>query len=272
MIAAQRTSLVVQSGISAQQMKRTQDSDASEVIRRIPGISIIDDKFVMVRGLSQRYNNVWINQGAVPSSEADSRAFSFDLIPTNQLDNMVIIKSAAAPYPADFTGGFIQLSTKAIPDENSLSISLRSSVNSQTHYRGFSSTKTSGTDFLGFDTSLRPLRQGIHTVMNSFEGHPEAIDLLANGLNNDWKVRRKTPVGDLKLNLNYNQKWTWSDGAELGLLSGINYSNSYKSYRDMENSLFGSYDEINNHSVYLRQSTDQQFTQDVKWGALFNFA
>ena len=49
-----------------------------EVIRRVPGVSLIEDKFVMVRGLSQRYNNVWINGGAVPSSEADSRAFSFE--------------------------------------------------------------------------------------------------------------------------------------------------------------------------------------------------
>ena len=76
-VQEQRRSLVVQTGVSAQQIARTQDKDASEVIRRIPGVSIINDKFVMVRGLSQRYNNVWLNGGAVPSSEADSRAFSF---------------------------------------------------------------------------------------------------------------------------------------------------------------------------------------------------
>lgn len=79
MIEEERQSAVVQSGVSAQQIARTQDKDASEVIRRVPDISIIDDKFVMVRGLSQRYNNVWLNGGAVPSSEADSRAFSFSL-------------------------------------------------------------------------------------------------------------------------------------------------------------------------------------------------
>ena len=92
-IAQQRNSLVMQTGISAQQIARTQDKDASEVIKRVPGISIIDEKFVMVRGLSQRYNNVWINNSAVPSSEADSRAFSFDIIPSSQLDNMVVVKS-----------------------------------------------------------------------------------------------------------------------------------------------------------------------------------
>lgn len=272
MLTAQRNSLVVQSGVSAQQIKRTQDSDASEVIRRIPGISIIDDKFVMVRGLSQRYNNVWINQGAVPSSEADSRAFSFDIIPSSQLDNMVIVKSAAPQYPADFTGGFIQITTKSIPESNSLSISLGSSINSEAHYKNFYSSKSGKTDFLGFDSSLRPLQNGIHTAMNTFEGYPEAIDLLNNKLNNDWQVKKRTPVGDMKFNLAYNRAWQWNNGEELGLLASANYSNSYKAYRNMENSLFGSYDEVNNHPVYLRQSTDNQFTNDVKMGFLLNLA
>lgn len=271
-IAAQKNSLVVQSGVSAQQIKRTQDSDASEVIRRIPGISIIDDKFVMVRGLSQRYNNVWINQGAVPSSEADSRAFSFDIIPSSQIDNMIIIKSAAPQYPADFTGGFIQLTTKSIPDYNSLSISVGTSINPETHYRSFYSSKGSNTDWLGFDSSLRPLKNGIHTSMHTFSENDEAIDLTKNSLNNDWTTKRKHPLGDMKFNIAYNRAWEWSSGKELGLLANVNYSNSFKSYRDMENSLFGSYDEINNHPVYLRQSVDNQYSNDVKLGALFNLA
>ena len=78
MIEAAKLSDQVVSNISAQEIRRTQDNNAGEVIRRVPGVSLIEDKFVMVRGLSQRYNNVWINGGAVPSSEADSRAFSFE--------------------------------------------------------------------------------------------------------------------------------------------------------------------------------------------------
>lgn len=64
----------MQTGASAQQITKTQDKDASEVICRVPGISMIEEKFVMVRGFSQRYNNVWIYNSAVPSSEADARA------------------------------------------------------------------------------------------------------------------------------------------------------------------------------------------------------
>ena len=161
MMTAQKQSLLVQSGVSAQQISKTQDRDASEVIKRVPGVSIIDEKFVMVRGLSQRYNNVWINGGAVPSSEADTRAFSFDIIPSSQLDNMVIVKSPAPEYPADFTGGFITLNTKEMPTENSFLISVGTSLNDQTHFRDFKYNQGSASDFLGFDNGMRMPTAGL---------------------------------------------------------------------------------------------------------------
>lgn len=270
LISEQRKSLVVQSGVSAQQISKTQDKDASEVIKRVPGVSIIDEKFVMVRGLSQRYNNVWINGSAVPSSEPDSRAFSFDIIPSSQLDNMVIVKSPAPEYPADFTGGFIMVNTKDMPSENSFNISLGTSINDQTHFKDFLYNKGSGTDFLGFDDGLRTLDGGIKRTMNTYPNYPSRINLLTNGLNNDWTIKKKTPVGDLKFNMNYAHRWETESGRQFGLLASLNYSNSYKTYLDMDNSLFGSYDAVNGHSVYLRKSTDNQYNNDVRVGVLLN--
>lgn len=164
LITRQRTSLVMQTGVSAQQITKTQDKDASEVIRRVPGISIIEEKFVMVRGLSQRYNNVWINNSAVPSSEADARAFSFDIIPSSQLDNMLVVKSPAPEYPADFSGGFILVNTKDVPNSNLFNISVGGSMNDQTHFKNFQYNKGSGTDFLGFDNGLRFLSKRLDKV------------------------------------------------------------------------------------------------------------
>ena len=123
-----RTANVVASGVSAQQISRTQEKDASEVVKRIPGISIRDDKYVIVRGLPQRYNNTWINGAAVPSTESDSRAFSFDIIPSSQIDNLLVVKTLAAEYPADYSGGFIMITTKAIPDKNQTQIRDRKST------------------------------------------------------------------------------------------------------------------------------------------------
>jgi outer membrane receptor for Fe3+-dicitrate len=106
-------------GISAQQIQKTQDRDASAVVRRVPGVSIQDDRFVIVRGLNERYNTVLLNDAITPSTEVDTKAFSFDLIPSTAIDRMLIFKSGSADLPGEFGGGVIKIYTKTIPDGNS---------------------------------------------------------------------------------------------------------------------------------------------------------
>ena len=248
MIEAAKLSDQVVSNISAQEIRRTQDNNAGEVIRRVPGVSLIEDKFVMVRGLSQRYNNVWINGGAVPSSEADSRAFSFDIIPSSQIDNLVIVKSPSAEYPADFTGGFIQINTKDIPSQNSFSVSVGGNWNDATDFKDFRYAKLSSDYIKDGD-----------------------VNLLGSGLNNNWLVKSKKPVGDLKLGADWSRRWTLGEG-KLGMVGAVNYTNETRSYSDMINNLFGVYDSANDRSNYLRHSTDNQYNNNIRLGAMLNLA
>ncbi len=271
-IREQKQSRVVQTGVSAQQISRTQDKDASEVIRRVSGISIIDDKFVMVRGLSQRYNNVWLNGSAVPSSEADSRAFSFDMIPSAQIDNIVIVKSPAPEYPADFTGGFVLVNTKQQPLGSDFDISLGWGYNSQSTFHEFLYSEGSSTDWLGFDNGFRRPDAGMTQPLVEYPGAPGKIDPLANGLNNNWSVKSKYPVGDFKLNVSYSNLWRFDDGKSLGLTSALNYSNTYKTFTDMVNSLYGPYDTTNDKPIYLRKAADNQYSNDVRAGAMLNLS
>lgn len=263
-----KSSPVIVSNVSAQEITKTQDTNAGEVIRRVPGVSLIDDKFVMVRGLSQRYNNVWINGGAVPSSEADSRAFSFDLIPSSQIDNMQIVKTPSPEYPADYTGGFITITTKDIPAENTAELSVGGNWNDITSFSDFKYAKGSGTDFLGFDSGMRGLNGGINSTLNSIAGN--GVDLLNNHLNNDWRVRNMNPVGDLKLSGSLGRRWKLGD-RQLGMIAAFNYSNEYRKYEDMQNNLFGVYDAEKDESNYLRYSVDDQYNYNVRLGAMLNF-
>ena len=276
MIQVAKNSPVIVSNVSAQEISRTQDTNAGEVIRRVPGVSLIDDKFVMVRGLSQRYNNVWVNGGAVPSSEADSRAFSFDIIPSSQIDNLTIVKSPTAEYPADYSGGFIIVNTKEIPAENSFNIAVGGNWNTSSAFKDFSYSKGSGTDFLGFDNGLRNLNGGIQAALNpqlDANGKPVgdyATSLLGNGLNNDWLVKNRKPLGDLKLAASLNRRWMLG-GRTLGMLAAMNYTNEYRTYENMENNLYGIYDAANDKPNYLRHSVDDQYNNNVRLGAILNF-
>ncbi|MGM9777443.1 MAG: TonB-dependent receptor domain-containing protein [Prevotella sp.] len=248
MIEAAKLSDQVVSNISAQEIRRTQDNNAGEVIRRVPGVSLIEDKFVMVRGLSQRYNNVWINGGAVPSSEADSRAFSFDIIPSSQIDNLVIVKSPSAEYPSDFTGGFIQINTKDIPSQNTFSVSVGGNWNDATDFK----------DFRYANLSSDYIKDG-------------AVSILGSGLNNDWRVKSKKPIGDLKLGADWSRRWTIGE-SKLGMVGAVNYTNETRSFTDMQNNLFGVYDSANDRSNYLRRSTDNQNNNNSRLGAMLNLA
>ena len=224
-----KNSPIIVSNVSAQEISKTQDNNASEVIRRVPGVSLIDDKFVMVRGLSQRYNNVWINGSAVPSSEADSRAFSFDIIPSNQIDNLTIVKAPASEYPADYSGGFIMIDTKEIPATNAYAISVGGNWNDATVFQSF----------------------------------------LKNQRDDSWYTKDMKPLGDLKLSASMNHKWKLWDSM-LGMLATVYYTNEYRTYSDMANNLFGVYDTSNDRSNYLRRSTDNQYNNNDRLGAMLN--
>lgn len=268
MVQVAKNSPVIVNNVSAQEIGKTQDTNAGEVIRRVPGVSLIDDKFVMVRGLSQRYNNVWINGGAAPSSEADSRAFSFDLIPSAQIDNMQIVKTPSPEYPADYTGGFIVVNTKDIPVENMFQVQVGGNWNTATHFKKFAYSKGSSTDFLGFDSGLRSLSGGFNSNFATLSGS-DAVDLNGNKLNNDWIVRSHKPIGDLKLSASLGRRWKMA-GHQMGLIAALNYTNEYRTFSDMQNNQFGVYDERNDRSIYLSNSVDNQYNHNVRIGAMLN--
>jgi hypothetical protein len=120
-----RNSSVVSDGVSVDFIKKTPDRNVGDALKRVSGVTIQNDKFVLVRGLADRYNSAMLNKTLLPSTEPDRRAFSFDIIPTALIDNIIVSKSAAANLPGDWSGGLVQISTKDVSD-NFFNISLGS--------------------------------------------------------------------------------------------------------------------------------------------------
>jgi hypothetical protein len=120
-----RNSSVVSDGVSIDFIKKTPDRNVGDALKRVSGVTIQNDKFVLVRGLADRYNSAILNKTPLPSTEPDRRAFSFDIIPTALIDNIIVAKSASANQPGDWAGGLVQVSTKEVSD-NFFNISLGS--------------------------------------------------------------------------------------------------------------------------------------------------
>lgn len=270
LITRMREAAVVASGISSQQIARTQDKDASEVVRRIPGISVIDDKFVIVRGLAQRYNNTWINGMAVPSSEADSRAFSFDIIPSSQIDNILVVKTPSAEYPADYTGGFVMIDTKTAADRNAVSVSYGTGVNTSTHGHDFRQPLTSPTDFLGFDNGTRDFRNLPARV--AWDDMATADRVTRSSFNNDWSIAARRPIPDQKLSASLTRSRTTERGDKLGMALALNYSLTQRTTSDMLNAQYGVYNAAEDRSTARNEYLDDQYTTDVRLGGMANFS
>ena len=110
LVRLQRTNISSVDGINAETFRRTPDSKVSDVFKRVTGISVVDNRFVVVRGLNDRYNFALLNGLPLPSSESDKRAFSFDIFPSNMVDNLLVIKPTSLEETGDL---FVRLIPEA---------------------------------------------------------------------------------------------------------------------------------------------------------------
>lgn len=224
--AKQRTQVSISDGISAEQIRRSPDRNTSEVLKRVSGTSIQDNKFVIVRGLSDRYNATLLNNTILPSSEPDRKAFSFDIIPSAMIDNIVINKTASPDLPGDFSGGVIQVLTKDIPTENYLSLSAGSGYNSQSTFKSFALGDKDGIENFGFFKSSRNIPQGVPSTRNygqlTNNQKIEAGKLFSNSFQtNHFSAAMPSQAYQMSLGLRKELK----DKANIGAIISLSYRN-----------------------------------------------
>jgi TonB-dependent receptor len=145
----QKNSSSVSDGISADQIRKTPDNNAAQVLKRVNGLTIQDNKFVTVRGMSERYNNVMLNNSMLPSTEPNRRNFSFDIIPSNLIDNIVVMKTATPDLPGEFAGGVVLVQTKGVPDKDYITVAAGTGYNTLSIGQPFHSLKRAPSEYFG---------------------------------------------------------------------------------------------------------------------------
>lgn len=155
LLARQKNASEISNGISAEQISRTPDKNIGESLKRISGVSSVDNKLVLVRGIGERYNTAQLDGITLPSTEAQTRNFSFDLIPSSLVDNVVVSKTVTPDMNSSFGGGLIQINTKDIPTENFMSFTAGTAYNDQSTGKDFLSHKRGKYDYFGFDDGRR---------------------------------------------------------------------------------------------------------------------
>lgn len=270
-IMAARTSATVISGMSGREIGKSQDRNAAEVVRRIPGVSVIGDRYIIVRGLPSRYNNVWINNSSVPSTEADSRSFSFDMLPSSQLESILIVKSQSADIPSDFSGGFVKITTGSMPEKNELIISYGTGINSVTHFNDQLRTKTLTSDYFGISGKERGLRSVVPVRLDN-NNQSLVTDVTKGGFREDWSVTSGKALPDQRFSVMLNSAAKVFNDTKIGISTAINYTRSSQSYKEMLNARFGVYNVVSDNPEYIYNYTDNQYSLDTRLGGMLNIS
>ncbi len=176
-----QTAAAVTDAIGREQISDSPDSDAAAAMARVPGVSIVDKKFVFVRGLGERYGNTTLDGAVMPSPIADRKAVPLDLVPASFIENVSTSKSYLPRQPADYAGGLVQIETRKVPGENFFKVGLGTGMETATTGKSGLGYAGGGLDFLGIDDGLRALPDILPTDMPVNRRNLSSAELEAIG-------------------------------------------------------------------------------------------
>jgi TonB-dependent receptor len=255
-------------GISAQQIVKSQDRDAAAAIRRVPGVSIVDNRFVLIRGLAARYNSVLINDVITPSTEVDTRSFSFDLVPSNIIDRMIVYKSGSAELPGDFAGGIVKIYTKRRPEQNFLDAGLTLGYRANTTFQNVQSHTRGGLNWLGLWDKSQQLPTSFPTGLGEFNNlNPLQRAAYAQLLPNSWGLQNFTVNPDLRLAINMGRRFE-AGSVRISNLTSINYAMT----NQFSNVDFRLYDNGTIANAVAEKYNDANYARQTRLGILHNWS
>jgi len=273
LLAERRNAAQISDAIGAEEMKKNTGSDAADVVKRVVGISLQNDKYVFVRGLGDRYSNTSLNGSKIPSTEFDKKVVPLDLYPAGLLDKVKVSKSYTVDKPGDFAAGLVELETLDFPVTQTASVGFSAASHSVTTGNAFGQY-AGGLGFGGSGGQPLPadLPQESLTRQNPLTGEgftPEelqqiGLDILAQGP--VWTADGAGPrapfdgsAGNAPLDTGFNASYGNSFG-RLGLVVSGTYDHDYRTTEEEQN--FYRYSTSSPNNQFLADYYD--FDRDVE--------
>ena len=266
LLMAQKNNAGMTNGISAEQIRATGDNNTGQVLKRVSGITVQGDRFVTIRGVSDRYNNVLINGASLPSTEPNRRNFSFDIVPSALVDNVIVNKTATPDLPGEFTGGMVQINTTDVPFRNFLNIGIGTGFNTESVGNNFISHKRDKKAALGIVDDERKWfgdgRVFEQKQYVQYHGNKDTAALRAIGaqIPNRWQTYRYpyTPMQNFQLSGGANKMF--KNNSSIGAVAAITYRNELL------------YEEGEARSIQNYDYWGKRYRYNTTIGGLFNAA
>lgn len=280
LLTLQRKATTIQDGISAREISRFNAGNAADAMKRVTGASVVDGRYVFVRGLGDRYSSAQLNGQQLPSTDPYRNSMQLDLIPSNLLDNVIASKTFTPDQPGNFTGGNVNLETKSFPEEFTLSASVSLAYNTQSSLQsGFLTHRGGDTDWLGYDDGTRDMPEILQTetYVNEIsaasatrarrdEETANLLDNAARSLSQQHAPNFKDSGLDQAYQLSFGNQYSLGESAKLGLIMGGSFRRTFQFYDD---GVFSYWENTDANSPDLnidRELLDQRGTETPQIG------
>lgn len=235
LLLKQKSTISMTDGLSADQIKKTSDNNVAQVLKRVSGVTIESGKYVTVRGLSERYNNVQLNGSSLPSTEPNRRNFSFDIIPAALIDNVTVAKTFTPDMSGEFTGGLVEVSTLAIPEKSLLSVNIGTGFNTNSTGKDFHSSKRLKGDYLfgnsrdwygkdwKSDTYDEIFQHGLLFYEQLTDAQKKTISAMDAKVPNNWGYRNFKGAPTQSYAITMGQPFNLGNNNRLGVIASLTY-------------------------------------------------
>lgn len=249
--AKQKNSARVSDGISAEAIKKSPDRSAGEVLKRVSGTTVQDNKFIVVRGLSDRYNTATLDNAALPSTEPNRKAFSFDIVPSNMIDNIVVNKTGTPDLPGDFAGGAVQMSTTDIPEKDFISFGVGYGYNTVSTFKDFQYGQRNTSDYFGFANASRQLPSSNFpkNTRETISLTPDQNIAALKGMNSNWSINHMNALPTQNYQLSLGKLKIKDNGDKFGAIVAVTYRNAQSRIVDQDRSYF-QYNYVDNPNTF----------------------
>lgn len=262
-----RKAALIASGITASEIRKTPDRTVGDILKRVTGASIQEGRFAIIRGMNDRYNAGYLDGALLSSTESDRKAFAFDVVPANLIDNLMIVKAGSAELIGDFGGGVIKINTKSVPDKLVQNISVGAQYHSLTTFNDFKQFKTYASEKLNFlseERNIPTFEEGALKLSSTFPSNADKIRLgnISKNFNNDWSSSSINVTPNARLAYSIGFPIQLNDYKKLGVIFALNYSNT----RRISGNEINSYDGSGQVSGF----TDKSYLRNITTGGIFN--
>jgi hypothetical protein len=271
LITFQKNTNAVAQVISAEAIRRSPDKNTGEALKRVTGLSLQEGRYIVVRGLSDRYNQAMLNGVLLSSTEPDRKTFSFDIFPAAIVENIIVNKTFIPEYSGEWAGGLIQVNTRDIPVKGFLNVEIGTNFNTNTIGKDIYTYPGGKLDFLGIDDGTRALPDNFPSknqfaLLDNATKTQLGLDVAAKSWAPEQKTSFTNTLGQsFQINGGFATKLFKKD---FGGVITATYNRSVKDLQ-YQNSFFNINDNKADPSFNYNNN---KYTQDILWGALANFS